>query len=318
MKTTIIIATYNRAHFIKQTLNSILAQTYSNWECLIIDDGGTDNTLEVITPILNKDSRFKFLKRPDSYKKGLPGCRNYGIDLTQGDYIIFFDDDDIVHPDNLKINVEVIQNLNVDFCHYQKMSFEKQQPIINNTTITIVAPLTREDIKKVVTQEIGLASCTVLWKKKCFNTIRFNEALLYAEEWECYIRIINENFKGIIISNVLYYNRKHSESNTGEFYRNNSTSRESYVKAILLVAQNLQQKQLFSTSLKRYFISLSLGFEEYDLFNAILNVLDLPTFEKLKWQFFYYTYPLRLPIYKMKKKIKKIRNENSSLFWNPS
>jgi GalNAc5-diNAcBac-PP-undecaprenol beta-1,3-glucosyltransferase len=304
MKTTIIIATYNRAHFIKQTLNSILAQTYSNWECLIIDDGGTDNTLEVITPILNKDSRFKFLKRPDNYKKGLPGCRNYGIDLTQGDYIIFFDDDDIVHPDNLKINVEVIQNLNVDFCHYQKMSFEKQQPIINNTPITIVAPLTREDIKKVVTQEIGLASCTVLWKKKCFNTIRFNETLLYAEEWECYTRIISENFKGMIISNVLYYNKKHPNSNTGEFYSNNSIRRESYAKAILLVTQNLKEKQLLSAYLKRYFTILSKDFREYNLFSVILNTLDLSTFEKLKWRFIYYTLPLRLPIYKMKKKIK--------------
>ena len=108
-KVTIIMATYNRAHFIVETLRSIQNQIFESWECLIIDDGGTDNTLEIITSILNKDSRFKFLKRPDNYKKGLPGCRNYGIDLAQGDYIIFFDDDDIVHPENLKINLEVIQ-----------------------------------------------------------------------------------------------------------------------------------------------------------------------------------------------------------------
>ena len=66
---TIIMATYNRAHFIVETLISIQNQTYSEFECLIIDDGGTDNTLEVITPILNKDLRFKSLKRPDNYKK---------------------------------------------------------------------------------------------------------------------------------------------------------------------------------------------------------------------------------------------------------
>ena len=70
MKTTIIIATYNRAHFIKQTLNSILAQTYSNWECLIIDDGGTDNTLEVITPILNKIIDLNIKKEQIIIKRG--------------------------------------------------------------------------------------------------------------------------------------------------------------------------------------------------------------------------------------------------------
>lgn len=302
---TIIMATYNRAHFIEETLNSISAQTYSNWECLIIDDGGTDNTLEVITPILDNDSRFKFLKRPDNYKKGLPGCRNYGIDLAQGDYIIFFDDDDIVHPDNLKISLEVIQDQNVDFCHYQKMSFEKQKPIINNTPITIIAPLTREDIKKLVTQEIGLASCTVLWKKKCFNTIRFNETLLYAEEWECYTRIISENFKGTIISNFLYYNRKHAKSNTGEFYSNNCIRRESYAKAILLVLQNLKEKQLVCNSTTRYFITKSIAFKEYNLFKNILNILYLSTLEKLKWKLFYATLPVRFFIFRMRKKIFK-------------
>ena len=78
---TIIMATYNRAHFIVETLQSIQNQTFENWECIIIDDGGTDNTNEVIAPILEKDTRFQFVKRTDSYQKGLPGCRNYGLDL---------------------------------------------------------------------------------------------------------------------------------------------------------------------------------------------------------------------------------------------
>jgi GalNAc5-diNAcBac-PP-undecaprenol beta-1,3-glucosyltransferase len=304
-KVTIIMATYNRSHFIMETILSIKAQTFLDWECLIIDDGGTDNTKEVVASILDQDNRFQFLIRPDSYKKGLPGCRNYGLDLAKGEYIIFFDDDDVVHSDNLEMCLEVVKTNNVDFCHYQKMSFETEKPIIKSNPITIVKSLTTTDIKKIITQEIGLASCTVLWSKKCFRTIRFNECLLYAEEWECYSRIITENFKGIIIGNVLYYNRKHPDSNTGEFYENNSTRRESYATAVMLVVQNLKEKELLSSSLTRYFVTLSKGFTEYNLFNAILNVLDLPTFEKLKWQFFYISYPIRLPIYKIKKALQK-------------
>lgn len=89
-KVTIIMATYNRAHFIVESLHSIQNQTFENWECFIIDDGGTDNTIEVIKPVLEKDFRFQFLNRPESYKKGLPGCRNYGLDLAKGDYVVFF------------------------------------------------------------------------------------------------------------------------------------------------------------------------------------------------------------------------------------
>ncbi|MFV8325994.1 glycosyltransferase family 2 protein [Flavobacterium sp. ZS1P14] len=304
-KVTIIMATYNRAHFIVETLESIRLQSYKSWECLIIDDGGADNTMEVIAPILEQENRFQFLKRPDSYIKGLPGCRNYGLDLAKGDCILFFDDDDVVHPENLKTSVEAVELVGVDFCHYQKLSFEEQPPIIKNNPITIVKSLTKGDIEKIVTQKIGLASCTVLWKKQCFDKIRFNETLLYAEEWECYSRIISENFKGIVISNVLYYNRKHPNSNTGEFYSNNAIRRASYSKAILLVIENLKRKQLLSDILLRYFIILSKDLVEYHLFKSILDILELSKFEKLKWQFFYGTLPLRLPLYKMKKQLKR-------------
>ena len=70
---TIIMATYNRAHFILETLNSIQNQTFKDWECLIIDDGGTDNTVEFIEYFLQEDNRFQYLKRENNYQKGLPG-----------------------------------------------------------------------------------------------------------------------------------------------------------------------------------------------------------------------------------------------------
>ena len=310
-KVTIIMATYNRAHFIVETLQTIINQSFANWECLIIDDGGADNTIAVITPILKQDPRFQFLKRPDTYKKGLPGCRNYGLDIAKGEYIIFFDDDDIVHPQNLKTSLEVVEKNNVDFCHYQKYSFAVQKPIVETYPIGIVKTLTTADIKQVVTQEIGLASCTVLWKKHCFQNIRFNENLLYAEEWECYIRIISENFTGIIISNILYYNRKHPQSNTGEFFSRNPIRRASYTEAIVLVVQNLRKKQLLSSSIKKYFISLSKDFVEYNLFEAILNAFELTTFEKVKWHFYSISYPIRLPVFKLKKALQKVIHETA-------
>jgi glycosyltransferase involved in cell wall biosynthesis len=277
---TIIMATYNRAHFIVETLKSIINQSFVDWECLIIDDGGTDNTKEVITPILIQDNRFQYLLRPDTYKMGLPGSRNYGLDLVKGDFVIFFDDDDIVHPDNLKICLELLETKNIDFCHYKMLSFELEKPIIKNTPIDIVQLITKADIEKVVTQEIGLASCTVFWSKKCFENIRFNETLMYAEEWECYTRIVAENFKGLVISNFLYYNRQHAESNTGEYFRNNPIRRESHVKAILLVAINLSKKQLLNYSLKRHLIAKAKYFSKYNLFENILDILNLSKFEK--------------------------------------
>ena len=303
---TIIMATYNRAHFIVETLKSIQNQTFQDWECLIIDDGGTDNTLEVISPILIKDNRFQFSKRPDFYKKGLPGCRNYGLDCAKGTYIIFFDDDDYIHPDNLKISIEVIESEKVDFCHYQKLAYRDTKPEVKNSEVIIKNRLSVKHIEAIVTQQIGLASCTVLWHKKCFGKIRFNENLLYAEEWECYLRIISEGFEGVVINNVLYYNRKHANSNTGEFYTHNPIRRESKKEAILLVLKNLKEKKLLTPSLIHYFIRTSIQFKEYNLFESMMTIVQPSFFKKIHFQLFYKTFSYRLMFYKLRKKLNLI------------
>lgn len=300
---TIIMATYNRAHFIVETLHSIQQQTFQDWECFIIDDGGTDNTQEVIAPILEQDSRFQFLKRPDSYQKGLPGCRNFGLDKAQGDFIIFFDDDDIIHPDNLKTSLSVLLEEQVAFCHYQKKSFEQDKPEFKFEKCKILQKINADNLYDVVTQQIGLASCTVLWDKKCFETIRFKEELLYAEEWECYIRIISSGFEGVIISNTLYFNRKHPNSNTAEFYSNNPIRKKSKSDAILLVISNLKDKKIVTNQFLRHFIQMAYDYKEFNLFASIITTLRISGFIKLKWQVFYVFFPVRLYLYSLKKKM---------------
>ena len=100
---SIIIPTFNRAHYIQETLDSILNQTYINWECIIIDDGSEDNTQEVLAKYLKKDVRFQFHIRPENRPKGANSCRNYGFELSKGDLIKWFDSDDIMLPNHIEI-----------------------------------------------------------------------------------------------------------------------------------------------------------------------------------------------------------------------
>lgn len=302
---SIILATYNRAHFIVETLSSVQKQTYLDWECLIIDDGGTDNTLEVISPILEQDSRFKYLRRPESYKKGLPGCRNYGLDLAEGDFIIFFDDDDIVHPQNLELCVNELNKNQVSFCRYEREVFFNEFNYNFNYSkeyTSFIIDVSR--IGDMLTNKLPFNSCAVMWKKECFANNRFVEHLMYAEEWELYSRILSTKVQGISINKTLFYGRKHSNSNTGEFFNHNPVRRESHIKAVLLIIQNLKEKQLLTNSLIRYFITISLGFKEYNLFDEIIKKLDLNALKRIQWIFFYGSYPLRILVYKMKKSIK--------------
>jgi glycosyltransferase involved in cell wall biosynthesis len=305
-KVSIIMATYNRAHFIVETLLSIQKQTFLDWECLIIDDGGTDNTKDIIDSILKQDIRFQYYKRPDNYTKGLPGCRNYGLDLAKGEYIIFFDDDDIPHPQNLELCVLELNDPEVSFCRYiRNVFFEDFLYSFDNSKEYSSFYIDQRDVGKMLTNELQFNSCSVMWKVACFEKNRFVETLMYAEEWELYSRIVSSGVRGISIDKCLFYGRKHMESNTGEFYGNNPVRRASYAEAILLVVQNLKEKQLLTYSLKRYFIAFSIDFEEFNLFESILNVLELPTFEKIKWKIFYAILPFRLVIHRNKKIIKR-------------
>lgn len=311
---TIIMATYNREKYILETLLSIQNQTFLDWECLIIDDGGFDNTKEVIAILLEQDKRFRYLQRPDSYAKG-PCCRNYGLDIAKGDYIIFFDDDDIVHPQNLELCVSELADSSISFCRYiRNVFFDDFDYIFDYSRTYTSFYIDINDVEKMLKNELHFNCCAVMWKRECFVNNRFDEKLMYAEEWELYSRILSLGYRGISIDKCLFSGRKHPNSSTGKFYRNDPVRRKSFSEAVLLVVLNLKEKKLLSYSLKRYFIARAIEFEEYNLFKDILNALDLPIFEKLKWQIFYAVLPLRLVLYRIKKSIKgALINVNTSL-----
>src|SRR5690606_16037492 len=126
-KITILLATYNRAHLIGETLLSIQAQTYKNWECLIVDDHSEDETFTVVQKFKKEDHRFSYFLKKEGYKKGLSGTRNYGLDLArerQARFVQFFDDDDLMLPQKLELQIKPFlknPDLNFTICKYEKL-----------------------------------------------------------------------------------------------------------------------------------------------------------------------------------------------------
>lgn len=304
---SIIIPCYNRAHLIAETLNSILNQTFESWECIIVDDNSTDNIIEIVKPFL-KDKRFIFTTKPESYLKGANASRNYGLEISRGDYIYWFDSDDIIHPRTFELCMNEFSYNIIDFCKFERVVFFDDfhaKSFLDYHIDDEVLWIDQSQIEKIINNNLPINTCSVIWKKESLRTEKFSDQLLYAEEWEYFTRLISIGLKGVSINKRLLYARKHISSQTHEFNCNNSVRVEAKKEAALLIVKNLEAKKLLTYSIKRYFVCLSINFKEYDLFNQIMLTMELSFLEKIKWKIFYSLLPLRLSLYRLKKQLLK-------------
>ena len=112
MKVSIIIPAYNCEAYISRTLDSVVNQSYSNWECLVIDDCSQDNGANIIQKYQQLDIRIKYLRTENNM--GAFGARNVGIENAIGDYICFLDADDIWHKDKVKYQLDFMKEHDCD------------------------------------------------------------------------------------------------------------------------------------------------------------------------------------------------------------
>ena len=91
---SIIVPCYNQAHFLNESLDSVINQSYPNWECIIVNDGSPDNTEEIAKKWCKNDKRFQYLEKENG---GLSSARNAGIKISKGEFILPLDADDILH-----------------------------------------------------------------------------------------------------------------------------------------------------------------------------------------------------------------------------
>ena len=110
MKVSIIVPCYNQAQYLGQALKSVLGQTYQGWECLIVNDGSTDDTEIVAKQWLEKDERFAYYYKTNG---GLPQTRNFGIERAVGTFILPLDADDYLSVNYIECCVNELTNQNV-------------------------------------------------------------------------------------------------------------------------------------------------------------------------------------------------------------
>jgi glycosyltransferase involved in cell wall biosynthesis len=122
----IIVPAYNYAHYLPQALDSVLAQTYPDWECVIVDDGSTDNTAEVVRQYVERDPRFRYVHQEN---RGHSGARNTGVRVTDTPLVQFLDADDRLLPDKLERHVRYLdEHPETDIVYSEVAFFRSDDP----------------------------------------------------------------------------------------------------------------------------------------------------------------------------------------------
>ena len=133
---SIVIPTYNRSSLIEYTINSILNQTYQNYEILIIDDGSTDNTSNIINNLYYNLSKVKYFYKKNEERGA---ARNFGIKFSKGDYIIFIDSDDLMKSNHLSVinnYLHINKNININF-FATKFEIHKNGKLVSKSLLNL-------------------------------------------------------------------------------------------------------------------------------------------------------------------------------------
>lgn len=178
---SVIIPTYNRGYVLKRAIDSVLNQTHESLELIIVDDGSTDDTKQLVDSIDDKRLGYYLLNH-----KGACAARNFGIDMAKGSYIAFQDSDDSWRKNKLERQLEIMKekDASIIFC-----SSRRWNPA---GTVSVIFP---DDIREgflnydEISVDNFVKTQCLLMKKECLNDVRFNPDLPRFQDWDLAMRL---------------------------------------------------------------------------------------------------------------------------------
>lgn len=273
---------YNRAHLISETLDSIKNQTFTEWECLIVDDGSTDNTFQIVKKYAEEDNRFKLFTRPDYKVKGSSACRNFAFEKATGRYIQFFDSDDVMRPDHLSAKFNAIKEFDFVVCKLKEFhqNFDKGYFLSDDVPNIEFSDKVFEDF---VSGAFPMMMVAPMWKKKSLKPyMPIREDLHILEDYDLYARALFEQKRFAIVNQSLIFYRIGLNSSTNSFYNNVDFGLASYFEAKRTVL-----KLTSSKSVKLAILKMTLGFFRMALaqkkYKASEKCIDFINKEKLAY-----------------------------------
>lgn len=199
---SVAIPIYNAENFLSDAIQSVINQSFKEWELILVDDGSTDRSLEIAKEFERKDSRIKVIS--DGLNLKLPTRLNQIISLSKYEFIARMDADDIMHPDRLKIQYDFLINNDFDLVSSSLYSIDINNNIIGKRIIE--SPVTIQSLLKGNNQ---IVHPTLLAKKSWYLRNRYDQKSERAEDYELWLRsILNKDFKIKVLAEPLLYYRE--------------------------------------------------------------------------------------------------------------
>lgn len=242
---SIVLPVYNGEKFLKESIDSVLMQTYTNWELLILDDCSTDNTPIIAKEYVQKDSRIKYYRNENNLR--LPRNLNKGFSLAKGKYLTWTSDDNRYRKNALEVMYTTLQK-NADV----KLVFSSFRIMDEEDNDVELYTVTEKDLKKIV--GFNVVGACFLYTKEVYEVIGdYDPNLVLVEDYDYWQRVFMK-FKAMAISEVLYDYRRHSGA----------------------LSSTMRQEQ-FNTNLEKMLLKNKSGFgsldflQKYYLYTALYN-----------------------------------------------
>lgn len=213
MKVSVIIPCYNCEDYVADTLNSLKQQSYKDFEIICVNDGSSDNTLQLLNNWkINSGLNMTIV---DQSNHGVSHARNVGVERSQGSYIMFCDSDDLFHPTIIERLVKSIEdgNFDVSYCLLSR----KIEEVFNDRKNDCHISVTQEEAMSFLLHHMGQISFDCyMYKKKILidNNIRFDENTKFGEDREFTWKYLVNCCSIVCVNDILYYYRPNRNSAT--------------------------------------------------------------------------------------------------------
>lgn len=223
-----IVPCYKQSQFLDECLQSVLEQSFTDWECIIINDGSPDDTSVVAEKWVKKDSRFKYIYKENG---GLSSSRNAGLKVAKGEWIQFLDCDDKIGKEKFQLAANLFHQYDIIISDYQMFD---NQILIPPYCNYLQEELSYENIILNWDDRFTIPIHSAIFKKQYIQP--FREDLKAKEDWLFWISFFKNNPSYIILNERLAYYRKHEKSMT----QDNAFLHENEIQAYKIIFEEIE------------------------------------------------------------------------------